>query len=207
SPEYEHFYGYACGEKETLSMLVLLHPKSTKFLNTEQAFVAVKGLPDAFKIMNSLFLNKLTGSVSDLYSYSALHFNKYGDEERHWTYPQDKVEFIDNHIDDEFDEEYFEEFCNELDKLEARGIDVILIPPAIYSKLYDEGAERISYVEERLRQAGHPFAYKQKLSVYEREDMFDSSYHLAKSGIDKRMGLIIDVLRRHLSEAELCREE
>lgn len=207
SPEYEHFYGCAYGAHETLSLLTLLYPKITKYLNKNQAYVVLKGLPSAFLIMNSLFIQKLTGTKSDYYTYSSSYFNEYGDEERHWTWPQDKVEFTELHISDEFDEEYFEDFCNELDKFEARGIDVLIVPPSIDSKFYCEGVEQICCVEKRLREAGYPMAYEPRLSVYEREDMLDSSYHLAKSGIDKRMVLIIDALRNHLREAALRKKE
>lgn len=198
SPEYEHFYGDAYGSSETLSSLTLLYPKIAKYFNYNQAFVAAKGLPEAFIIMNNIFKGYITGAEDKAYPYSALNFNAYGDEERHWSHPKDRVVFYELDIPDEFDEEYFEEFCSELDELEARGIGVIMIPPSMYSKIYDKEEEKIRYVEERLKQAGYPFAYDQELSVYEREDMFDSSYHLTKPGIDKRMRLIIDVLRSHM---------
>lgn len=53
----------------------------------------------------------------------------------------------------------------------------------------------MNYVAERLQNAGHPFEFGQEQSIYERDDMFDSPYHLNKSGIDKRMELIIGLLR------------
>lgn len=198
SPEYENLYGCAYGSNESLSTLALLYPKITKYLNPTQMLVVIKGMPDAFIAMNNLFLWRIMNTKSNNYSYTSLSFNAYGDEERHWTFPKDNVKISDNHIPDTFDEEYFEEFCSVLDDLEARGIDVILTPPSVYSKFYNIEKEKINYVEERLQKAGHPFAYGQELSVYEKNDIFDSSYHLTKTGIDKRMPLIIDVLRSHI---------
>lgn len=203
APEYEFFYGYADGTGSALSMLTLLYPQVVKYFNTTQAFAVAKGLGGTIHYFNTLFLSKIMSPDSGGYTYSSRSLNAYGDEEAHWTCPTEGIIFPEDSLPDSFDEEYFEKFCHALDDFEARGIDVIIIPPSIYSKLYDTNKDKMSYVEERLREAGHPFAYEQSKSVYERSDMFDSPYHLAKSGIDKRMALVINALRRHI-EAKSC---
>lgn len=198
APEYELFYGYADGLRGAISMLTLLYPRVIKYFNTTQTFTVAKGLSGSVRYCCELFIGKIMNPESNDYTYSSMGYNAYGDEEAHWNYyPEEKI-ILESGLPDTFDEEYFEEFCRTLDDFEARGIDVILIPPSIYSEFYDSCKDKMTYVEDRLLKAGHPFAYPQILSVYEKSDMFDSPYHLAKSGIDKRMVLVIDALRHHI---------
>lgn len=198
SPEYQHFYGWANGRSETIAILTLLYPKIIKYFNINQIINATKGMPVAFQVMRNALTHILDNFISnsnDLYSYTSQSFNSYGDEVKHWTYNQDGLELWKEEIPDTFDEEYFDEFCETIDSLEARGITVLIIPPSVYSKFYEEEKEKMNYVAERLQNAGHPFEFGQEQSIYERDDMFDSPYHLNKSGIDKRMELIIGLLR------------
>lgn len=209
SPEYEHFYGGAYGSSETIAMIASLYPGVTKYFNTKQFLCAAAGFPYEFQKMKDQFAQSLDHTINhqtndpqnipqnNLYCYSSLSFNSYGDEERHWSYPNDCFEINIEHIPGTFDEEYFEEFCKTIDTFEARGVNVILIPPAAYTGFYEEEKEKMHYVAERLQMVGHPFEYEQELSIFDKSDMFDSSYHLAKSGIDKRMELIIDVLQSY----------
>ena len=200
SPEYHHFYGGAYGKSETLAVLTLLYPTITKYFNVKQLIRAAKGIPKAGEVMRGLLVYIVEDAVSNSsnhYSYSSLSFNAHGDEVMHWTYPQENSEIKAEIMSDTFDEDYFVEFCETIDNLETRGIKVIIIPPSLYNRYYEEEKNKMNYVAERLRNVGHPFEFEQELCNYEREDMFDSPYHLAKSGIDKRMKLIIDVLKSH----------
>lgn len=200
SPEYDHFYGGGYGRKSTTAILTLLHPTVIKYFNVRQIFGVAKGIPIAFDALGNTLVQKISdtmGDSNDHYSYTSLSFNAYGDEVAHWADSLTNYELEDYRISGTFDEKYFEEFCETISNLETRGIDVRIIPPAIYTKFYDESKEKMDYVAERLQKAGHPFEYDQVLSIYDREDMFDTPYHLAKSGIDKRMKLIIDMLQSH----------
>ncbi|MDE6654836.1 MAG: hypothetical protein K2K37_10675 [Muribaculaceae bacterium] len=207
SPEYEHFYGVAYGSGETMAMLTLLYPKTTKYFNIKQALQAIRGIPSTFKIMNTQLIKSIgnishntqidnqTDSLSDHYTYSSLSFNSRGDEEKHWKYPNDHFVIKTEHFVHSFDEKFFEEFCRTIEALEARGINVIIIPPAVSSMYFHHEKEKIDYVAERLLKARHPFAYNQELSTYDKSDLFDTAYHLSKSGIDKRMNLIINLMK------------
>lgn len=198
SPEYHHFYGVANGKSETLATLTVMYPEITKYFNAKQMIRVVRGLPKACQAVGGALMQVVEDAVnnsSDHYSYSSQSFNSHGDEVRHWTYPPDNFEIKSEPMPEPFDEEYFVEFCETIDSLEARGIDVKIIPPSLYDKYYEEQKDKMQYVAERLRKAGHPFEFEQELSIYGREDMFDTPYHLSKSGIDKRMKIIIDMLR------------
>lgn len=205
SPEYEYFYGDEYGSSTTMAMLTFMYPTVIKYFDMPQALYAAKGMPETIKHMIKQLMQSMSKGESDTqrssqnnrYSYTSLSFNSYGDEERHWAYPNECFKFDPHHLPDSFDEEYFEEFCGTIDTFESRGISVIIIPPALYLGFYEGEKEKINYVAERLLKAGHPFEYEQELSIFDKSDMFDSSYHLAKSGIDKRMKLIIDVLQSY----------
>lgn len=198
APEYENFYGIAYGGKETIALLSLLYPKVVVDFNMEQARVALSGLKDAIYVMSNLDNWRIVKSPKEFYPYNTLSFNSFGDEERHWTSEPDQEELTANHITFEFDEDYFDEFFQNISILEARGVDVVIIPPSVSISMYEESTVKMMFLEGKLAEAGHPFAFPQESCVYEREDMFDTYYHLSRSGIDKRMPLIIDVLRQHI---------
>lgn len=198
SPEYEHFFGWAYGEDGALAKMVLVYPNVIKHYNVNQILCAAKGMPYAIRFMG----NKIAQTIDDKMNHSngsnghnPLSFNSYGDEISHWAAPEHNYSIDGYELTGSFDEAFFDEFCETINNLKTRGIDVRIIPPSLYRKFYEEQKDKMQYVAERLREAGLPFEFEQELCLYEREDMFDSSYHLRKTGIDKRMKFIIDMLR------------
>lgn len=198
SPEYEHFYGWGYGDNGTLAKMVLLYPNIIKHYNVNQIFSAAKGIPYAFRFMGNIIAQTIDDKMDHSNGQNVsntLSFNSYGDEVSHWAAPEYNY-YIDGYeLSGSFDEAFFEEFCETINNLKTRGIDVRIIPPSLYRKYYEEQKDKMQYVVERLQRAGLPFEFEQELCLYEREDMFDSPYHLRKSGIDKRMKFIIDMLR------------
>lgn len=194
SPEYEHFYGNAHGEKNTLAVVTLLYPEIVRRFDAGNFKVVSEGFVSALTILGDNIKSKMSAPDPAKYIYSALSFNAYGDEARHWTYPKEGLTVYANALADEFDEEFFNEFVEYVKALEAKGVVVVIVPPSIIREFYDNYASEIRYIEMRLAEEGLAFAYPQEKSVYAGEDMFDSYYHLSRTGIDKRMNLIIPAL-------------
>lgn len=196
APEYEHFHGTSHGEKSTLSLLSLLHPQIISRFDAGNFRVAASGLPDALSVLSRCFLPDDGADAPGRYKYSALSFNEYGDESRHWTAPSDDITLNRNYIEDEFDEASLVNFLDGLSALEAKEVVVVVIPPPVYRGFYDRYRTKIEYVSERLAAEGRPFSLPVELSVFDREEMFDSDYHLSRNGIDRRMEQIIGLLRK-----------
>lgn len=197
APEYEHFYGNVHGEKSTLSLLSLLNPHIIVRFDAGNFKVAGSGVSDALAVLASNYLGASGEGAGGRYKYSALSFNEYGDESRHWTFPSDDITLDQNYIGDEFDETSFVDFLESVSILEGRGVDVLIIPPPVYRGFYDRYRKKIEFIDDRLAAEGYPFATSLESSVFDREEMFDSDYHLSRKGIDLRMAQIISLLRKN----------
>lgn len=201
SPEYEHFFGWAYGFPETKALLALLYPKVVTYYNIRQIFDAAKGIPDAFQMLRSGLMFTIEDIVLRSYDsdrYKSRFFNSHGDLTSHFSITSSaEIEVL--RLCEKFDEEYFYEFCEAIDTLKHRGVNVLIIPPTVYDKVYEVEKDNMRFVADRLRMAGHPFEYGQELSIYDREDLYDTQYHLNKAGNEKRTKLIIDMLRTKLS--------
>lgn len=196
APEYEHFFGNAYGESGTLSVLALLYPGVVRNFDMRNSLVVANGLKDALFIMSSSFVNKISGNVEFDYPYSALSFNDYGDEIRHWTYTSNSMMLKPNALVSDFDDSYFREFTASLQALEAKGVEVVIVPPSIFQAFYDNYEDGIHLLADNLTESGYPFAIVPEKMVFPAGQMFDSYYHLSKEGIDRRMVMIIDILRQ-----------
>ncbi len=121
-PEYEHFYGTACGEPQTLAPLIAYSNwAKCDLLNGHQILQVLLGIPSVIR-----------ESAMQGYSkkgYKASGFNEYGDEVLHWTLPSS---FISSQpIKGEFDESFGLYFVRQLYEIEKKGCKVIIIPPVI----------------------------------------------------------------------------
>lgn len=202
SPEFEHFYGWAYGNSETKAVLAMLYPKVAKHYNVRQIIDATKGIPDALQIMRS----ELLISIEDIFlrsydsdRFKSRFFNSHGDlvYDRSNSSDTDEIQIVP--FREKFDEEYFDEFCETIDTLRNRGVNVLIIPPSVYDKTFEVEKDNMHFIADRLQMAGHPFEYDLELSVYERADMYETQHHLNKAGSEKRMKLIVDMLRNKLS--------
>ncbi|MDE6694041.1 MAG: hypothetical protein K2K05_11720 [Muribaculaceae bacterium] len=201
SPEYQHFYGWAYGKEETLAILTMSHPNIAKHYNSKQIMTAVKGIPDAFQILRNEFcyaIKDIVGGSSDNKRYKTQVHNSHGDDVFHMSNVLDSHEIEIIPFQEKFDEEYFNEFCATVDTLKNRGVNVLIFPPTVYDKVYKIEKDKMQFVADRLRKAGHPFEYDQNLSIYDIADMYDTQNHLNKTGTEKRTHLTIEFLRNKL---------
>lgn len=196
SPEYEHFFGNAHGEKTTLSVLTLLYPKVVGHFDARNFYVSFSGLKNAVSVMSGSLMNEMSDGGNVGYQYSSLSFNDFGDESRHWTYPSEGLTLEPNSLDDGFDDTYFSQFVASVSALQSDGIEVVIVPPSIYSEFYERHHHDIDLLAGKLAEARMPFAIAPEKMVFPRDEMFDSYYHLSKNGVDKRMALITDALRQ-----------
>ena len=198
SPEYEHFFGWAYGNNETMAMLIMLYPKIAKHYNFRQMINAANGIPEAFQILRNEFcfaIKAIIGKSYDYNRYKSQFFNSHGDDVFHMSQAQNSCKIVVTPFKEKFDEEYFDEFCATIDTLKNRGVNVLIIPPTVYDKVYEVEKDNMHFIADKLREAGHPFEFNQELSIYEIADMYNTQHHVNKTGAKKRMKLIIEFLR------------
>lgn len=196
SPEYEHFFGNAYGEKTTLSVLTLLYPKVVVNFDFQNWFVSVSGLKYAVSVMMGSLINNVSDSGTVDYQYSSMSFNDFGDESSHWSCPSEDLTLKQNSLEGGFDDSYFHQFAESVSALQAGGVEVVIVPPSIYSEFYDHHHDDINLLTGKLAEMQMPFAVAPEKMIFSRDDMFDSYYHLSISGVEKRMTMLIDILRQ-----------
>lgn len=199
SPEYEHFFGNAHGEKTTLCGLALLYPEITHNFDTQNFLLSVSGLKNVISLSTYSILGISSGDDTKEYKNSSLSFNDYGDETQHWYYPSEDIILKTNPIEGDFDESFYSEFITLISELESKGIKVVIVPPAIYDVIYYNHRNSIHLLDMKLAETNWPFSIDPEMMAFPREDMFDTYYHLTKGGVDKRTTLLINILKQQLA--------
>lgn len=196
-PEYNHFYGAgAYGGVEALPMLVEYRPEIIKLFNYRQIAVVLRGLPMIFNnrvhgLQQKLF--KRT-TPSNIYQYSKSVFNEYGDEVSHLTLKSDNPHICASTIQGDFDEGFYQYFLSKMAAWNSRGICVIMLPPAIYSKHLNVNIAKANNLAQRLAASGMPFKTSSQTFAYPESMMYNTNYHLNKLGVVARTQDVIKAL-------------
>lgn len=189
SPEYNHFYGrFVYGGEELLRTVVDIDIRNLFHLSEEQ-------LENISKYFLKYNFSKFKPTEyfgfkeSDVFSVNS--FNQYGDAYKHWTMGPEVFTIMDitKEIYNPITIILIEKFNNELEK---KGAKLFITYPDLQASSYDKNIKQIEKVENELKKSnfnllGTPERYRMPDSM-----MFNTPYHLLKTGVDYRTQLLIE---------------
>ena len=189
TPEYDNGEGKRrlYGGSTLLRMLSTHVPSAYKKLSLKQCFFLYK-----FVGVRNMECLKHIGSNK---SYSENILNEYGDIDCEREHQDSLKQFnISGKVDEDIIQyyKYVKEYCKE------KEIELIFLPPTFMHTCYQMNKAQIDSIDECLRQNGVaydalPHRYSFPDSLY-----FDTSYHMTKSGANKRTERIVEDIRRKL---------
>jgi len=201
-PEYNHFFGEANGDNGSVTALFMVRPQI--ILNCDATHIChiAKKLPKTVTgRLLGLFINVISKEnvtqkplKTDTYRYCMSGFNEYGDEVSHLRLKSNNDSIGCSAIKQDFDESFYKYFIKKTNKWNKRGIDVIMLPPAIYDKEYYANHAKIKYLTQRLSEDGLPFKAPTDSFAYPKSMMYDTSYHINKEGVAARTQAVIQTL-------------
>ena len=192
SPEYQHFFGsFAYGSNGLLRLLMDVDDSGFKSLKMQQWINITKKLPEYF--VSKLDIKEYF-NVKIKPAYRVDIFNEYGDSNAHWVLKKqgfDPDDFNKRILDNDIIAE-MKLFEKELLK---KGASLFITFPCFQAKSYDLNKIEIERVEKVLIKnnfefLGTPERYKMNDSL-----MFDTPYHLIKTGVDLRTELLIEDIK------------
>lgn len=189
SPEYQHFYGdYIHGRKQLLVTLDLY--KDYKKINYKQYRTIYKyGLKYFISKYNIREYLKCKESLL----YGVNSFNQFGDVYKHWGL--NKKEFSPSKkISNCFNNESITLLQNFRKKALKKKAEVFITFPCLQKKSYDASKAQILFVEEILSMNNFTLLGSPSRYTFADSMMFNTPYHLNKSGVDLRTKLIIEDL-------------
>ena len=198
-PEYENFHtDNFYGEMELVSVLFDVDPTGRNLVDLKQWQHLLKYIPTyaAKKIKNYVFYpfqKKIISSEINIYDRKS--FNEFGDAYIHWALPnQNYLPAKKTKGDEKINEEVILFVKNFKEYVEEKGAKLIILPPVIESKSYDNQANAIDLITVSLISNSISFSVEPSKYKFSSQYFFNSYYHLNKKGVDKRTQLIIDDL-------------
>lgn len=183
SPEYGHFFHHtAYGGQALADVFWLGRGRFLTELNLQQWRALADNTPRFLRSKVEYFLvSRLLPSKENLYRQSA--FNAYGDVEAHWGRPHRPFHVVPQPEDlPELNAPFCTWLLSRLAGLEARGVKVILLPPAMAASGYANERGSIGRVEEMFRSGGFPFVCPPSVMAYPDSLFYDTQYHLDGEG-------------------------
>ena len=169
-----------------------------KNLNWEQSQNVLKGFG---RITMTSFvkgcMNLLYRQGSDNYQYRKSGFNAVGDEVSHLALSSgtDMHNFTSSGMEASLDSTFLDEFAADVHDLERHGVRVIVLPPAIYDAGYNLKTTAIAEIAEALSERGVSFRAETKRFAYPVDMMYNTEYHLNKTGTNANTRNVIESLR------------
>jgi hypothetical protein len=192
-PEYQQFYGTGAYGSIPLARIVLEHPKNWELLNLPQKFSVLKNSTGVVKEKFEYTLLHLIfhRNTSEIYALSS--FNEYGDVYVHWNLPDEKIDPLSFPKSD-FNYKFGEYFVEEIKKFETKG-KVILLPPIIIEKGFNEIEEKTEEVADFLSNNNVPFWISPQTCVVPDDYAFNGVYHMNRKGVDFYSARIIEIVK------------
>ncbi|MEM9680284.1 MAG: hypothetical protein AAF901_08165 [Bacteroidota bacterium] len=193
-PEYHHYYGvFANGSMELVKTIFEVQPQQADNIKAFQWIQVLKYLPkySAAKLKKVYHMNDGDGEITP---YDRRSFNKYGDAIVHWKLPGKPVSPWGS-LPGALNKSIIADIRKYQAELESGGAKVFVSFPNYQEDSYNNAQSQIEDVFEQLksnniRLMGSPERYKIPDSL-----LFDTPYHLTKTGVDLRTNLLIgDVL-------------
>jgi hypothetical protein len=199
-PEYLYFHKpLNYGTKELLRMVVDVNKENTGVLSLPQWFNLLEFIPK-YSLTKFKFSEYSLKKENEFYSETAC--NKYGDFFKHWD--QSTIAYTDKFtIDGEYNPkviEYIQEFDK---KVRQKGCALIVSFPCIERETYQQDLPKIKVIEKELfstdiRVIGTSLNY-----VFDKNQTFDTPYHLLRKGVDLRTKKLIEDLKPLLSKVDI----
>ena len=198
SPEYSHFYDRkAYGGEDLVKVIFDINPKEVFNLRLQQLWNIVPFVP--YYSFSKVRLSEYSFALDTAEIYGRNSFNQYGDNFRHWNLPQRSIRPL-RPLTAEFDHFAIDRLYEFKIAAEKKGAIVYITFPALQETSFEIQKTAIDHVERELKQKeftllGNPERYIMPDSL-----MFDTPYHLIKSGVDLRTAMLIEDLKAALYE-------
>lgn len=197
SPEYDHFFDkVALGDEELVRTVFDVSPNSVVSLRPQQFLKIAPLIPyyalSKFKIREYIFER----DPSEIYDRNA--FNVYGDNCKHWTLPSQEVEAFNPLDANAFSHDVIDLLREFKVAVEKRGAKLFITFPALQRASFFNQREAIKKVETELKKSGFSLLGTPERYIVPDSLLFDSPYHLIKTGVDRRTSLLVEDLKRTL---------
>lgn len=193
-PEYDNYFGdFAFGSDVLLRTILDVSPNDINLLNFDNYKCIIGYIPEyafsKFKISEYSYKEKVNEKI-----YKRSAFNKYGDAIAHLNLTRQNFA-IHPKITDKFNITIIEQLMDFSNKLELKKTKLFISFPGYQESSFNECFNQISEVERELikgnfKLMGSPIKYKMADTM-----MFNSPYHLNKTGIRFRTTLLINDLK------------
>ncbi len=190
-PEYENYQDNLWLGETYLANVVISSPTQyLPLLNIKQTYTVAKNY---FKSSFANLAFEFTGK-HDPSSYKSFGFNAQGDYIDHYDKHSDKGISPRNIYTHSYNEEAVAYLGETAKLLQAQGIQVLVGFPAMLKEGYEGKKDFVALAEKDLRKniayvVGTPHDY-----VFDKQDVYDTEYHLTQAGTAKRtLQLIVDV--------------
>lgn len=198
--EYHGYYGdVAFGEDALLRIVLDVSPGDLKKLKIKQLIKLCVFLPkySLSKLKPTEYISKYIKIKEDKFN-EVNSFNEYGDVCTHWGVKMKEFPFVEA-IAGEFNYSVIDELLIFKKNLQEKGAKLYITFPGYQATSFKNCGEQIEKVEAELKGKGFlllgtPERYKIADSL-----MFDTPYHLSKTGLDYRTRLLIDDLKEVLA--------
>lgn len=193
APEYQQFFRtFAFGGSGLLRLLMDVDPSGFQHIKSKQWVNMAKNLPEYFVSKfdpNEYFNVKINPA------YDVSIFNEYGDSNAHWILKKQGFD-PDNFTDRKLNQDILKEMKQFEREILNRGGHLFLTYPCFQETSYEINKKEIVRIEKELihrnfRILGSPERYKMADSL-----MFDTPYHLIKTGVNLRTSLLIKDIKK-----------
>lgn len=149
-----------------------------------------------YRIVGWVHSNRKEATAND-YQYSMSGFNEYGDEVKHYQYPEDIPLYSYSKNNQIVDKEFMYWLKEMIDLYRAAGCKVVLIPPVctdcVFEARYNNG------ITEALHKIGETYIVEPKTMVLSDDCMWNGAYHLNRKGTTLNTLNIISAIKPYLN--------
>jgi hypothetical protein len=190
-PEYSHFYNdYNKGSEELLRVIFDANKTKIKLLSFSQIVNIQKYVPRyiSSKIKKSEYKNQTEDKI-----YGINSFNEYGDTFTHWI--EENEEFDSTVISGDYNPIVMDKIKKFENSIKKKKAILFISFPGYQEKSYLNSIDRIDKVETELLHYGFLILGSSRRYMMNDSLMFNTSYHLNKSGVDHRTDLLIEDIK------------
>lgn len=202
--EYINFFDGSDGEPGTLADLIVSN-KGLGFsaMSPRQKIISLSGIPKVGRDNLSKLLHYPKNKTFDTpipkdggrFAYCKSGFNRYGDEISHWHLKTGGAPRLNDPVSGwRYDKELGKWYFDKLTSISKKAT-VIVMPPALAQTSFTVQENYINQLAEIFRSEGFPYVVNPQSMSIPDEDMYDTNYHCAKTGVDLNTGRIIYILK------------
>lgn len=192
-PEYSQFYGSYCGSNESLTNAVMFSgSKAFSRLNYAQWQTFIGGIPKHIKG------NLNARAPGAKWGYSAIGFNRWGDEAAHWTAEKTGEVKANGKISRPIDAYAVKDTAYKIKQMEDSGIIVILFWPITIESNFEAQHDAVESIDAEFQKYGILFSNDPAYFVQPDSLAFDTPYHMSLPAVKSSTERFIEVYRMTL---------